>query len=318
MASPASARQGNLLNRRASQPSRSGHAAAAPVRFATRGVASSVRTITGSICSSLICRRSSDTPRDPYTRTARAGQGRIDRNGSVRSASEKAAAQKPSKLRFDEARQAAARGRRPLRRGRSRSDRVFWSSSVSALVLRCVACVFSVPRCAVTRHQTERRRYCLRNRPVCDVLHAVTLSGVPVTDLAAGMTALWTKIDHVIGGLDHVEVVLDHDHSVTRVAQVIERSSNRSMSAGQPGGRLVKGFRPCASPAGAVSAPLQSSGRCGSPPGSVVADPSICLRKYHDCRDAFRWRPRQPVTQRRRVRPRPMMSGARLAAVGVA
>ena len=45
----------DLLNRRAPQPARFRHAAAAPVRLAARRV-SSVRTITCSICSSLICR----------------------------------------------------------------------------------------------------------------------------------------------------------------------------------------------------------------------------------------------------------------------
>jgi hypothetical protein len=36
--------------------------------------------------------------------------------------------------------------------------------------------------------------------------------------------ALGPEIDHVVRRLDDVEMVLDHDHRVTRVHQLIERS----------------------------------------------------------------------------------------------
>ena len=50
-------------------------------------------------------------------------------------------------------------------------------------------------------------------------------------DLAAGVTALGTEIDDMIGGLDHVEMVLDQDHRVPRVDEWFSDASSRSMSA---------------------------------------------------------------------------------------
>src|SRR5690606_19068931 len=39
-------------------------------------------------------------------------------------------------------------------------------------------------------------------------------------DLATVATAAWSEIDHPVGEIDQVEVVLDHDHGVARVAQL--------------------------------------------------------------------------------------------------
>src|SRR5690349_4663620 len=41
-------------------------------------------------------------------------------------------------------------------------------------------------------------------------------------DLPAAMAALGAEINHPVGGLDHVEVVLDYDHGVAVVAQAVQ------------------------------------------------------------------------------------------------
>ena len=41
-------------------------------------------------------------------------------------------------------------------------------------------------------------------------------------DAAAGVAALGAQVDHVIGGLDDVEVVLDREHGVARVDEAIQ------------------------------------------------------------------------------------------------
>ena len=41
-------------------------------------------------------------------------------------------------------------------------------------------------------------------------------------DLAAARAALGTEVDDPVGGLDHVEIVLDHDDRVAVVAQSME------------------------------------------------------------------------------------------------
>src|SRR5471030_1943269 len=48
------------------------------------------------------------------------------------------------------------------------------------------------------------------------------LGGAGRNDLAAARTTLWTEVDHPVGRLDHVEVVLDHDHRVALVDQSVE------------------------------------------------------------------------------------------------
>src|SRR6266568_4935778 len=41
-------------------------------------------------------------------------------------------------------------------------------------------------------------------------------------DLAARLSALGAKVDDVVGGLDHVEVVLDHDDGVARIHEAVQ------------------------------------------------------------------------------------------------
>src|SRR5688500_16156478 len=41
--------------------------------------------------------------------------------------------------------------------------------------------------------------------------------------LAAGVAAIGSKIDHVVGRLDHVEMMLDENHGVPGVHQLVER-----------------------------------------------------------------------------------------------
>src|SRR5215467_9289630 len=55
-----------------------------------------------------------------------------------------------------------------------------------------------------------------------------------------GAPALRTQIDYVIGRLDHVEVVLDHDDRVALVHELVEHVEQlSSVLEMQPGGRLI-------------------------------------------------------------------------------
>src|ERR1700704_451287 len=60
-------------------------------------------------------------------------------------------------------------------------------------------------------------------------------------DLAAALTALRTQVDHPIGGLDDLEVVLDHHHGVALVAQAVQNVQQLlDVVEMQPGGGLVQ------------------------------------------------------------------------------
>jgi len=60
-------------------------------------------------------------------------------------------------------------------------------------------------------------------------------------DLAAGVAAFGSEIDHVIRDLDHVEVMFDEEHGVPRVDETIQRLQQPlDISKMQPGRRLVQ------------------------------------------------------------------------------
>ena len=71
---------------------------------------------------------------------------------------------------------------------------------------------------------------------------AATSSGVPVGDhLAAAGAAFGAHVDHPVGGLDDVEVVLDHDDGVAGVAQLVQHLQQQlDVGEVQAGGRLVE------------------------------------------------------------------------------
>jgi diacylglycerol O-acyltransferase / wax synthase len=84
------------------------------------------------------------------------------------------------------------------------------------------------------------------------------LSGVPsATTDAAAVAALGAEVDDPVGGLDDVEVVLDHDDRVALVDQAVQHVEQLAdVVEVQPGGRLVEdvevcpvGRRPARSPA---------------------------------------------------------------------
>ena len=56
-----------------------------------------------------------------------------------------------------------------------------------------------------------------------------------------GVAALGAEVDELVGGLDHVEVVLDHDHRVALLDQAVE-DLEQPLDVGevQAGGRLVE------------------------------------------------------------------------------
>ena len=49
----------------------------------------------------------------------------------------------------------------------------------------------------------------LLRRPFCD-------------QLATTITTIWPKIDHPVGGLDHIKVVLDHDDAVSAIDKSVQ------------------------------------------------------------------------------------------------
>ncbi len=71
---------------------------------------------------------------------------------------------------------------------------------------------------------------------------ATTSSGVPAhDDLAAAVAALGTEVDDAVGGLDDVEVVLDHEHGVAGVHEPLQHDEQLAhVVEVQAGGRLVE------------------------------------------------------------------------------
>ena len=60
-------------------------------------------------------------------------------------------------------------------------------------------------------------------------------------DAAAGLAGLGAQVDDPVGRLDHVEVVLDHDHRVAQVDQAVEHVQQLAdVVEVQAGGRLVE------------------------------------------------------------------------------
>src|ERR1700688_2863280 len=60
-------------------------------------------------------------------------------------------------------------------------------------------------------------------------------------DRSALLPALGTEVYYPIGALDHIEVVLDHDHGVARIAQAREyRQQQRDVVKVQPGRGFVE------------------------------------------------------------------------------
>ena len=75
-----------------------------------------------------------------------------------------------------------------------------------------------------------------------DASICATCSGVPVaTTIAAVLAAFGPEIDDVVGGLDHVEVVLDDEQRVAGFEQLPERGQQlRDVVEVQAGRRLVE------------------------------------------------------------------------------
>ena len=99
-----------------------------------------------------------------------------------------------------------------------------------------------------------------------------TSSGVPsATTSPPSLAALGAEVDDPVGGLDHVQVVLDDDHGVAlrrRGAAAPRAASRCRRSAGRWWAR--RGCRACGRWRTLVSS-VASLTRCASPPESVVA-----------------------------------------------
>ena len=87
---------------------------------------------------------------------------------------------------------------------------------------------------------------------------------------AALLAALGAEVDDAVGGLDHVEVVLDHDDRVALVDQPVQHLEQAlDVREVQAGGRLVEDVeRPARRDLESSEA---SFTRWASPPESVVA-----------------------------------------------
>ncbi len=67
------------------------------------------------------------------------------------------------------------------------------------------------------------------------------LGGSGGDHLAAGVATLGAEVDHMVGGLDDIQMVLDQQHSVTCVDQAVQRSEQAfDIGQVQPGSRLVE------------------------------------------------------------------------------
>ena len=82
----------------------------------------------------------------------------------------------------------------------------------------------------------------LRNLPVWLRPFLTISSGVPCGDqVAAAHARLGAQVDDPVGRLDHLEVVLDHDHRVAQVGQAMDHIEQLAdVVEVQPGGRLVE------------------------------------------------------------------------------
>ena len=98
---------------------------------------------------------------------------------------------------------------------------------------------------------------------------AATRSGVPVASTFPPSPHPRAEVDDPVGGLDHVEVVLDHDHGVPGVDQAVEDVEQPlDVSEVEAGGGLVEDVK------GVAGGDLGLGGeldRCASPPESWVA-----------------------------------------------
>ena len=67
------------------------------------------------------------------------------------------------------------------------------------------------------------------------------LGGALDDDAPAGLSALWPQVDDPVGGLDHIQVVLDDHHRVARVDEAVQHGQQpANVLEVQPGGRLVE------------------------------------------------------------------------------
>ena len=94
-------------------------------------------------------------------------------------------------------------------------------------------------------------------------------------DVAAGFAAFGPEVDDPVGRLDHVEVVLDHEHRVAQVDQPAEHGQQLlDVVEVQAGGRLVEDVEVL--PVSTRPSSVASLMRWASPPESVVDDwPSV-------------------------------------------
>ena len=67
-----------------------------------------------------------------------------------------------------------------------------------------------------------RHSMSLRNLPVQDASHCATCSGVPCVTIVPPPSPPSAQIDDPVGGLDHVEIVLDDDHGIAFVYQSLQ------------------------------------------------------------------------------------------------
>ena len=73
-------------------------------------------------------------------------------------------------------------------------------------------------------------------RAVCHLLGRA--SG---NDAAAAVAAFRPEVDHPVGGLDDIQIVLDDDHRVSRVAQAVEDVQQQAdVVEMQAGGGLIQ------------------------------------------------------------------------------
>ena len=76
-------------------------------------------------------------------------------------------------------------------------------------------------------------------------LHLRHLLWRPLGDqLATTITTIWPEVNHPVGGLDHIKVVLDHDDAISAVNESVQHLKEAlNIGEVQASGRLIKDVR---------------------------------------------------------------------------
>ena len=94
----------------------------------------------------------------------------------------------------------------------------------------------ALPRLSRLRQHRRQKLPRIAARRLDDILRRA-----PGDDFAAAVAAFGAEVDHPVGGLDHFEIVLDHDHRIALRHQLVQHFQQLlDVVEMQAGGRLVQ------------------------------------------------------------------------------